>query len=309
MSAPLPWQQALWTRLATQRNADRLPHALLLAGPAGVGKRHLARTLAAGLLCQQPTAEGLACGQCRACGLLAADTHPDLLWLAPEENSRVIRIDAVRALLDFFAGTAQQGGFKLAVLAPAEAMNINAANALLKCLEEPAGTSLLMLVSDTPGLLAPTLRSRCQRVECPIPPLDQAQQWLAPRVGVERAGALLQEAGGRPLVAEQLLDEDALPKRQQWRHQLDALLGGGLDPVSAAQSLQDEDLANWLSWLLGDLHRRLRDLAAQRPGGPAGRALMALYEAASELLGQVLRGGNPNRQLALESLLMQIAAR
>lgn len=308
MSGPLPWQVEAWNRLCTQRRDERLPHALLLAGPAGVGKQRMARAFAASLLCDEPDHD-MACGQCRACGYLAAGSHPDLMLLEPQDTSRAIRIDAVRELLAFYAGTAQQGGYKVAIVVPAEALNLSAANALLKCLEEPAGRSLLMLVSHAPGLLPATLRSRCQRVELPLPAPALAGQWLVPRVGAERSAELLAEAGGRPLEAERLLADDGLALRQRWRDQLDQLLAGDADPVSLAQDLQGDALQEWLNWLQMESHRRLRASVLDSGTGPAARRLMALFDAASELAGQFARGANPNPQLAVESLLLQMGAR
>ena len=129
--APLPWQQSGWQRLQPAVESGRLPHALLLVGPEGIGKQQFAQALAALLLCHAPDG-GTPCGQCRSCTLLAAGSHADLLNVGLEEDSRVIKIDQVRGLIDFAAKTPALGASKLVVMGPAEAMNINAANALLK---------------------------------------------------------------------------------------------------------------------------------------------------------------------------------
>ena len=125
-----PWQVALWQQLVGR---TQHAHAYLLHGAAGIGKRALAERLMAYLLCRQPTDVG-ACGQCKACYLLAAGTHPDNFILQPEEPEKPIKVDQVRELVSFVVQTAQLGGRKVVLVEPAEAMNLNAANALLKSL-------------------------------------------------------------------------------------------------------------------------------------------------------------------------------
>lgn len=155
-----PWQQALWSQLGGRAQHA---HAYLLYGPAGIGKRALAEHWAAQLLCQRPAAAG-ACGECKACQLLAAGTHPDYFVLEPEEAEKPIRVDQVRDLVGFVVQTAQLGGRKVVLLEPAEAMNVNAANALLKSLEEPSGDTVLLLISHQPAACCrPSRAAACSR--------------------------------------------------------------------------------------------------------------------------------------------------
>ncbi len=177
-----PWLQAPWRRLQERRSGDRLPHALLLAGPSGVGKVLLARELAEALLCTAPRSDGRACGACRACRLINAGSHPDLFRLESVEG-RAIPVEGVRALREVLALRSQYGGWRIAWIATAERMTNAAANALLKTLEEPGPQSLLLLVSDRPDLLPATVRSRCQRLALPIPPRAQALGWLMEQGG------------------------------------------------------------------------------------------------------------------------------
>lgn len=315
-SLPLPWQADQWQRLQQQLERDQLPHALLFAGPPGVGKRRFAQALGHALLCLQPTAAGTACGHCRACQLLAAGTHPDWSWVAPEERGKAIKIDQIRALVDTVAQTAQQGGRKLAVLEPAEAMNRNAANALLKTLEEPPGAALVVLISDAPGRLLPTIRSRCQQLDFPSPPAAASRAWLQPLAAdAEQLEAALVEAGERPLLARALLDGDGLNRRRQLATGLAAALAGRGSVSALAEKWQDEDWGELLEWLSGRLQQALRAAAQhERPGNdpllaelgriqPTG--LFALLDSLQALLAHSRAGGNPNRQLALEALLLQ----
>lgn len=316
---PLPWQGAAWQRLCQQRQNDRAPHALLLAGPPGVGKRRFAQALALSALCARPSAEGLACGQCKACALLRAGTHPDVSWLAPDDVGKPIRIDSVRSAVEFVAQTAQQGGRKIVVLAPAEALNRQAANALLKTLEEPPGAALLMLVSDAPGRLLPTLRSRCQRLEFPLPPWDATRKWLRPLAADEATlDEVLRETEGRPLAARGLLEDDALQRRRERVAALESWATGGISSLDLAQRWKDEDFEELLLWLS---QRLLRATRCAMTGEPADDALtrsfsqaapgslLKMIEALQTLLGQHRSGTNPNRQLALEALLLTLQER
>ena len=174
MADVYPWQQSLWQQLAGR---SQHAHAYLLHGPAGIGKRALAERLMARLLCLSPS--GLdACGSCKSCHLLAAGTHPDNFVLEPEEADKPIKVDQVRELVDFVVQTAQLGGRKVVLLEPAEAMNLNAANALLKSLEEPSGNTVLLLISHQPSRLLPTIKSRCVQQACPLPSEAMSLAWL-----------------------------------------------------------------------------------------------------------------------------------
>lgn len=311
---PLPWQDAHWQRLQRQLGQGQLPHALLLAGPPAVGKRRFAGALAAALLCIEPLRDsGTACGQCRACLLRLAGTHPDAQWLAPEEEGKMIKIDQVRAVVDFVAQTAQQGGRKVVVLEPAEAMNRNAANALLKTLEEPAGAATLVLISDAPGRLLPTIRSRCQRLDFPVPPQAALRSWLQARVSDSAAlDAAIAEAGGRPLLASALLDGGENGQRGELATELDQVLAGRLSVATLAERWQPHGWLKLLEWLssrvAGAVRTRLAgaaalDVAVARLAGADAEALFALDDLLRERLNQARAGNNLNAQLALEVIL------
>lgn len=217
---PLPWlQQPLADALRSQRG-----HALLLHGSPGDGALQLAFTLAQAWLCE---ADGTRpCGRCGSCHLVQAHGHPDLTVLLPEtlrrehewplpddkidserKPSKQIRVDDVRHLIDRVTRTSARGRGKVALLFPAEALNLQAANALLKTLEEPAPGTRLLLGSAEPARLLPTVRSRCQLMRLATPPEDAAVAWLATQ-GVKDGGdarVLLAACSGRPLDALALL--------------------------------------------------------------------------------------------------------
>jgi DNA polymerase-3 subunit delta' len=206
-----PWlQPPLQQALLHQRG-----HALLVHASPGVGSLEFALALAQGWLCEGQGGER-PCGRCASCALVRAGVHPDLLVQVPEElaiglgwpvdvkegrkPSRQLRIEQVRAAGDWMVTTSGRGRGKVLVLHPAEAMNEQAASALLKTLEEPPPGARLLLTATDPARLLPTVASRCQRLRLQLPDGPPALRWLAQQ-GVVDAAVLLAAAGGRPLDA------------------------------------------------------------------------------------------------------------
>jgi DNA polymerase III subunit delta' len=179
---PYPWLTNQWRSLVARLKQNNLPHALLLTGPQGMGKRDFAENFAKLVLCQQAMLDtGNVCGHCRACQLLQAGTHPDLLSITTLEESKMIKIDQIRELSEVLAQSAQKGGYKVVIVQDAEKMNNASANALLKTLEEPGAKTLLMLITAYPALLLATVRSRCQRIyfhAIGAEESENARQWL-----------------------------------------------------------------------------------------------------------------------------------
>ena len=316
---PLPWQMPLWQQFLAQYRSGRLPHALLLSGPRGIGKQHFAEALLGYLLCTTPGE--MACGECRSCRMLAAGYHPDLLRVSPEAGKRQIRIDPVREVNTFVAQTAQQGGRRVIVLAPAEAMNLAAANALLKSLEEPGERTHFLLLADVPSRLLATIRSRCQHWSLPPPEREQSLAWLAEHLSDrDEAEFWYQVSGGLPLRAVELAAADSRALRQQLHETFDALVRGA-EPVAEAARLDRNSLEAilWygIAWL--------EDLIRLGLSGEAGRVhnpdLLPLYrqaiknarvrdwfrllDFAREQRRLLATGGNPNPQLVLEAWLIR----
>lgn len=318
-----PWQQGLWQRLAGR---EQHAHAYLLHGPAGIGKRALAERLVSRLLCQSP--RGLeACGQCKSCHLLQAGTHPDHFVLEPEEADKAIRVDQVRELVNFVAQTAQLGGRKVVLLEPAEAMNLNAANALLKSLEEPSGDTVLLLISHQPSRLLPTIRSRCVQQACPLPGGGESRAWLhqaLPGVAEEELVELLMLAGGSPLTAVRLHAEGVREQRALVVDGIKKLLKQQAGASQLAESWSDVPLLLLFDWFCDWIQLILRyQLTLDEQGlGLADMAKVVRYLADKSgqpsvlamqdwLLGQrqkVLGKANLNRVLLLEALLVKWAS-
>lgn len=253
MNENLPWQQNQWQQFTERLALGRLPHALLLTGKNGLGKRLFAERLSQTLLCSATSAKNQGpCGQCRHCELFAIGHHPDYILVEPEDDKKPIRIDQIRALSEFLERTSQAGGYKIALLTPAEKMNINAANSLLKTLEEPPGSSLLLLLSASPNRLPATIRSRCQQIAFYPPDEATGKAWLNTRITAENndSGLLFRLAGGAPLQALQFDTNDYLTWRRQLFTDYCDTIAGSKAPASFAERCLEQDLSANLTCLL-----------------------------------------------------------
>lgn len=260
-----PWQKELWTRLVDMH--ERLPHALLFHGRAGIGKLHLAQVLAQSLLCENRSNEGLACGTCPACAWFASGNHPDFRLLQPEamagaqedaeveegvevgkkKPSKQIKIEQIRALSDFLNVGSHRNGYRVALIHPAESMNPGAANALLKSLEEPSAGVVFLLVSHQPSKLLATVRSRCHALALSLPPREQSLRWLQQQGSLATPDTLA-FAGDAPLEAAASMDEEAETRRRLF----DLLSQSGSSALSLGdfcQRLQPGPVVDWmLKW-------------------------------------------------------------
>jgi DNA polymerase III subunit delta' len=281
-----PWQTDDWQRL--QQLRPQWPHALLMHGEPGIGKFQFAQHLAQGLLCETPAANGEPCGTCPACHWFSQGNHPDYRVVLPEilaglaaagadaeassdkadddggkktrQPSKEIKIEQVRALLDFCALGSHRGGARVVLLYPAEALNVAAANALLKTLEEPPSGVVFLLVSARVDRLLPTIISRCRQWPMRMPNADEARTWLATQ-GIDDAAGLLAEAGGAPLAALALASDENRALRDFTLAQLAA--GPNCDAFACGENLQKLPVPLVLGWL----QRWLYDVLAQRTAG------------------------------------------
>ena len=257
-----PWQTDV--AAVTLARRSRWPHALLITGRPGLGQRMLALHFARALLCEAPLSSGEACAACAACGYVAQGTHPDIQLIEPviydEEGNAtpidVISVDRVRDLIAFSQLSPHRQRAKVAVIAPAEAMNAAAANALLKTLEEPSAATFLILVSHHPDRLPATIVSRCQRLAAPEPSPAAAAAWLAQHGIADAKGRLLlAQAGGAPLLALTLANDDMQREREHLLGQLERperlsplAFGARLD--AGPKDGRKAQLANAVYWLI-----------------------------------------------------------
>ena len=197
----LPWQHKNWDQLSNYRMQNRVPQALLISGKNGLGKRHLADLFAASLLCAKPQDNGLACGHCDSCLLLNAETHPDFIQINPEEPGKAITIGQIRSLVTRLTLKPQFESYRVVIVNPADLMNNAAANAFLKCLEEPTERTVILLITDKPARLPATIVSRCQKLAVAKPDKDIVATWLNQQTAKDEPGLLLSLAQGSPLLA------------------------------------------------------------------------------------------------------------
>lgn len=241
MSALAPWQQRAYDQAAANLAEGRLGHALLVCGPARLGKRAVAQRLAAHLLGEQAA---------RSSQLLEAGTHPDfhLVTLQPNREGTRLRteivIEQIRELSEKLSLTSQYGVAQVAIVDPADAINTAAANALLKTLEEPQPGRYLWLLASNPARLPATIRSRCQRLELRLPPRAEALQWLRAQGHDEAAaGAALDAARGHPGLADDWLRDGGMQLRQEVQSDLAKLARGEQGAVEVAQRWVADDTA------------------------------------------------------------------
>jgi len=260
VSAPYPWLESAWQRLLATR--ARPAQALLLAGPRGVGKSELAQAWAQALLCEAPQPDGAACGSCPACHWFETGAHPDFRLVTLQEKTSkegeirmatAIEVDQARETVDFVQLSTYRAGFRVVRVDPADSLNLAAANALLKVLEEPPLNTVFVLVSDQPRRLLPTIRSRCTRLDIGLPPVEQAAQWLAGQ-GVDDAVNLLSLSGGTPLDAQRWADGGELDERRAVLQ--DLARPDQIDPVTLGERWKAVSPQTWhnvaYKWL-GDL--------------------------------------------------------
>lgn len=306
------WLQAPWSRFLDRVRQDRLAHALLLSGPEGIGKRALALEMAARLLCLEP--RDVACGACRSCQLLASGAHPELTRIHPEQGKHQIPVAAIRALSGSLALSTSISPRKVAILAPAEAMNLNAANALLKSLEEPQGEAVLLLVSHDVSRLPVTIRSRCQALTATAPVREDAVAWVVAETDAdaERASLALNAAGGRPLLAIDLLEGETLELYARLQSALGGLPGRPARASAVTNGLANADPVVLWSWLSACSAAALKALSGGEypdwlpPSAPLSLAPVARLQQAADRNRQLSTSG-VRQDLLLQEWLLEWA--
>lgn len=275
------WVRPIWQQFLAATRAQRLPHAVLLGGAAGLGQDRLAEAMQAALICASPTPQGLACDACRACHLRQQGSHPDVHRVVPLEGKASIGVDQVRELGELLQFAPQRGTRRVALIHPAEGLSLAACNALLKTLEEPTPGALLLLVSAQPRGLLPTLRSRCVQWLLPVPSGTEALRWLQARgLSETAAGWHLAQSHGAPLAAwARASDPTTESGSSAWADTLLQWLNGAPGAHAAEwvkrERTRADAVARWLEALLS--------VAAQPQALPLPAPIQALAERLSRL--------------------------
>ena len=270
MASIFPWQHEAWQQL--QQLRERLPHALLFHGAAGIGKADFLLDFAQTLLCENTTPPQHGCGACPSCTWFLQQSHPDFRLVRPEAldddtggggeeggdadtnkksakaakaPSKEIKIEQIRALADFMGVSTHRRGLRVVMLYPAEALNIHASNALLKTLEEPPPGTVFLLATNSVERLLPTILSRCRKFAMPIPTHASALAWLREQ-GLAHADSLLREQGGAPLAA---LAQAQAGERDMLDVLLQMLAAPGVDgALRVAETLAKTPLPVLVGW-------------------------------------------------------------
>ncbi|MBL4582830.1 MAG: DNA polymerase III subunit delta' [Gammaproteobacteria bacterium] len=337
LNAPLPWQSAQWAQLSRAFAANQLAHAYLFSGSEGLGKSLFAKSFANYALCLNPIAQDaaggladtmIACGTCSNCLKGGLGNHPDILIIEPEEGSKGIKIDQIRWLSEFVIRSSHSGGAKMVIIQSAHLLNANAANALLKTLEEPNDNTHVILVSDHPGRLVATIRSRCQKVAFQAPSADIAADWLQAIIGTGNTDLLLNASDMRPLIALRLAEGDSLQARAQFLQGICDVKTGKKSPQQVlaliAKNSESEVLQHF-SVFLSKLTKYSLTGIIDNEGDPAFQSMYALlsppkekqlaqrvasslahfYTEVEVARRQLASSTNPNPQLIMESILWQ----
>lgn len=304
----ITWHKRIANSWIDRIHHGRLPHAVLLAGPVGVGKRAAAAWMATRRL---GIDSGLPLPQYPS----ARPAHADLRWIEPPEDKTNILIDQVRDLVGELQLTSYEGLGKVAVIAPANAMTNSAANSLLKTLEEPPGDALLILVADRTGRLPATVFSRCQRIDFAPPTEAEGLAWLDRMQPGSRWGEALRAAGNAPLAAIEAVEQ--LDTTESMSRDLSGVGAGRLSAIEVAGRWSKLDAGFVLDWLSRQLRYGILALAGGRDRASGltidesvlkrmdRRNLFCYLDTINRLRGQ--SSGAYNLQLTLEGLLIDWA--
>ena len=281
----LDWLSSAQTELGKAIDQNKLPHALLIHGPAGTGRRELARWITERVLQSQ---------------LDENDQHPDLKEIVPIDDKQ-LSVEQIRELIEFMQLTSHQQGSKVAAIYPADRMTHNAANSLLKTLEEPPGNSVIILVSENLSSLPVTVVSRCQQIRVSAPPHEVGLAWLQRHSPDEDWGGILEFCGNAPLFAMQLQEQDFLDQARGYAMDLKGIQERRLDPVSVARKWAKTDLSLCLRWLYVQAAKIMRQQSGAANATQSTEACYVYLRELTEL--RRLQNGGFNMELNLARLL------
>lgn len=306
----LSWHQAPWTQVQSMHAQGRIPHAILISGRAGLGKRVFANRLINSILCSHPIDDFQACGSCHSCQLRAAETHPDHTEISPETPGKQIKVDQIRELKEAQSLMPKVSAAKTVLITAADQMNVSAYNSLLKLLEEPRENTILVLLTQNRDQLPVTIKSRCQTVTIPMPAPEVALSWLKNYDSTftdEQWQTLLKLSHGAPLVAAKL-GEAGLQQQQQLLRDITALMRAQANPITMAVEWQSFDLKSVLLQIQAMMQTKISKLLQSE--SEISVAIIQQYwhivDCITHTIKLISSQNNPNKTLLIEDFMVKV---
>jgi len=267
-----PWHKQSWQRINQARQSDHLAHAILISGQEHTGKSDFANRLVKSLLCeasqfknneltQTPQIDAChqcPCNKCRGCKTFEADSNPDYLHIKLLEDKQQISIDQIRAMNAFLNLSRSFKAYQVVLISEAERMNQNAANSLLKSLEEPADNSVIILLTSQLSAMLPTIKSRCQMMHLPMPDKQQSIDWLQSKTGkLSEFKEELEISHNRPLAALKV-DDELIQNREMLLEDIVNIIQEKSAITEIAKKWQKHDREVLIDWQIGWLYQLLK---------------------------------------------------
>ncbi|MCF2950388.1 DNA polymerase III subunit delta' [Paraglaciecola aquimarina] len=289
-----PWLTDSFKQLSFRVGSKKLHHAMLIQGPTGIGKAYFTQKLAQLLLCANRQQDKV-CGACQPCSLYKSGTHPDLHLV---ESEKQIGVDQIREAIKKLTGSAQMSGAKVLIIQQADTMTESSANALLKTLEEPTQHTYLLLTTDKPQKILPTIKSRCEKLVLPSPSLDMTINWVTRYYDgyVDRNFAKLY--ANRPLALLAELEQEPALSFADFSQGLEQLISGQKTVLNLATVWQEhiEKVLKWLQFWVREQFNRV-DLNAD---------LLLIINEKAVNVSKVMQNPGVNKLLVLAELLTQV---
>lgn len=259
MNLGISWHDKAWEKYINARVQQRLPHALLITGLKGVGKSIFAKKMVKSLLCINNSNNFDACKQCRSCKTYNSGANPDYLEVKLLEGKQQISVDQIRQLSEFLNHTRSFDSYRVVLIEPVERMNRNAANSLLKCLEEPSNNTVIILVAENMNSVLPTIKSRCHRLPLPLPSRKTAISWLKERIkDSDNLEELLIISNDSPLIALDIPD-NLVKLKNDFENDLSMVISERKSVTETAKKWEKHNHSELINWQIISLQKLIKN--------------------------------------------------